>query len=219
MNLTGDAETRSVPLRVRHEGFVTCLWAVWLLATVSGMAILWNYSSAPGIGADPPRAWPSESSLQPPTQRPSLLMFAHSRCPCTRASIGELDRLMARCEGRVDARVLFFVPRGEADAWAQTDLWEMAQRIPGVLVSPDRGGREAVRFRVHTSGQVLLYQPVRGLVFCGGITDGRGHSGDNTGSSALTQLLRGGVEAVDHTPVYGCALDDGECSAPPERLR
>lgn len=181
--------------------------------------MLWNYSSAPGIGADPPATWPAGSSRAALTQRPALLMFAHPRCPCTRASIGELDRLMARCHGEVDARVWFFVPEGESDAWARTDLWDQARGIPDVSIAVDRGGKEAARFHVHTSGQVLLYDPVRGLVFAGGITNGRGHSGDNFGSSALIRLLHSDVDALAQTPVYGCPLDDGECTTPPGRLR
>ena len=48
-----------------------------------------------------------------------------------------------------------------------------------------------------TSGHVLLYDAGGVLRFAGGITDGRGHEGDNAGLDAALALLRGHVPEVD----------------------
>jgi hypothetical protein len=48
-------------------------------------------------------------------------------------------------------------------------------------------------------------------MFAGGITESRGHSGDNAGRSAITAMVLGETlpKAAGHTPVYGCPLFDG----------
>ena len=70
----------------------------------------------------------------------------------------------------------------------------------------DNDGIEARRFGSSASGQVLLYNPQGKLLFSGGITASRGHSGDNDGRTAIVALLTQGQAAKDETPVFGCQL-------------
>jgi hypothetical protein len=133
-------------------------------------------------------------------------MLAHPRCACTRASVEELSRLMARLRGRLEARVLFFQPASAPDGWSKTDLWRAAAAIPGVEIRRDAGGVEARRFGAETSGQVLLYDAVGRLLFSGGITALRGHAGDNAGSRAIAALLTRTEPGPAASPVLGCAL-------------
>jgi hypothetical protein len=133
-------------------------------------------------------------------------MLTHPHCPCTRASIEELDQLMAHCQGRVKAYVVLMKPSGVANDWVETDLRTHAMRIPGVSVLVDEDGAETRRFRAETSGQVLLYGPDGRLLFSGGITGSRGHVGDNYGEAAMESLINSGAAANDHSPVFGCPL-------------
>src|SRR5882724_1733252 len=116
-------------------------------------------------------------------------MFAHPRCPCTRATLGELELVMARCEGLLNAHVVFIRPDSTTEDWPRTGLWRRAAAIRGVTVHSDDAGLEARRFGVETSGHTLLYDRRGHLLFQGGITAARGHSGDNPGRSALVALL------------------------------
>jgi hypothetical protein len=60
---------------------------------------LWNYESTPGVAAATPGRWPADSRIKPDADRATLVMLAHPHCPCTRASIGELARLMTQAQG------------------------------------------------------------------------------------------------------------------------
>lgn len=120
--------------------------ALWLLLTGAGMAFLWNYESAPGVAAVAPERWPAASRIRRAPDSPTLIMLAHPHCPCTRASIGELARLMTQAQGRVTAYVLFIKPPGFSDEWERTDLWNSTAAIPGVQVIGDDEGVEANRF-------------------------------------------------------------------------
>jgi hypothetical protein len=135
-------------------------------------------------------------------------MFAHPKCPCTRASIEELSTLMARSQGLVDARVVFFKPEDADENWAITDSWKRASAIPGVIVQTDSEGLEASNFRATTSGQVVLYDAEGRLLFSGGITEARGHEGDNDGRSAVLDFLRHGKSVFTATPVFGCPIQE-----------
>jgi hypothetical protein len=143
-------------------------------------------------------------------------MLAHPHCPCTRASIGELASIMAHSQGRLTAYVLFLKPQVFSEDWEKTDLWQSAATIPGVTVIPDDDGREARLFRAVTSGQVVLYHSEGRLLFSGGITSSRGHSGDNAGQSSIVSLVNAGVPVRTETFVFGCPLFDpnSECWGP-----
>jgi hypothetical protein len=119
---------------------------------------------------------------------------------------------MAQAQGRVTAYALFVKPAGSSDDWEKTDLWESAARIPGVKVIAD-DGVEAQRFNAMTSGQTVLYDADGHLLFSGGITGSRGHSGDNAGRSAIVSLLFTGESDQAKTSVFGCPLFDthSEC--------
>lgn len=179
---------------------------LWLLAVGAGMAGLWIYSQSPGAAGSAPRAWPAGSSLRPASDRATLVMLVHPHCPCTRASIHELDRLMARSRGQFAAHLLFLQPDGVGDDWTQTDLWGTAAAIPGVEVAIDTGGRESTLFGALTSGLTLLYDASGRLLFEGGITPGCGHEGDNPGADAIASLLRGRSPGRSRVPVFGCSL-------------
>jgi len=187
--------------------FVGVVVAVWAAAILAGMIALTRYSLSPGTLAAAPASWPAASTVERTTPLPQLVMIAHPRCACTRASLGELAVLMAHCAGRVLATVIFVRPDGVPAGWENTDLLQSARAIPGVTVLTDAGGREAARFGAATSGQVLLYDAAGRLAFCGGITAGRGHAGDNAGREALEALLRG-APARASVPVFGCELFD-----------
>ena len=179
---------------------------LWLSATCLGLGLLWGYENAPGLVTAAPPVWPSSSRIQPAPDHPTLVMLAHPHCPCTRASVGELSVIMAHSQGRLTAYVLFLKPEGFADAWEQTELWQSASRIPGVKMMIDGDGREARLFHAATSGQTVLYDSQGRLLFSGGITASRGHSGDNAGRSAIVSLLNAEVPDRTETLVFGCPL-------------
>lgn len=195
----------------------------WSLVVGLGLGLLWKYENAAGPAATVPANWPSDSSIRPATDRATLIMLAHPHCPCTRATIGELSRLMTQAQGRVTAYVLFLKPEGSSTDWEKTDLWQSAASIPGVNVIVDNDGAEARRFHARTSGQTALYDVDGRLLFSGGITASRGHSGDNAGRSAIVSLLNTGNAERTETLVFGCSLERprSEClaEAPHERSK
>lgn len=180
----------------------------WLVLVLAGSAWLWRHSLTPGAEAGAaPEVWPA--GLERNTAKPTLVMFAHPKCPCTRASVGELAVLMARCQGKVDARVVFYQPKEMPADWVRSDTWQSAAAIPGVTVQADEDGRMAEKFHAGTSGQVVLYGTDGRLLFSGGITEARGHSGDNDGRSALVELIEDGkAKHAVRTPVFGCSLQE-----------
>jgi hypothetical protein len=134
-----------------------------------------------------------------------LVVLAHPQCPCTRATLGELEIIAARTQGLLDLHVVFL----KSPAFDhRSDLWRTASALPGANVAADPGGDEIRRFGALASGHVLLYDAEGRLAFSGGITSSRGHAGANTGRDAVIDLARRGSAEVFHTPVFGCALQD-----------
>jgi hypothetical protein len=179
-------------------------FGAWLALVGTGFLLLAHYSNQPGPRITAP---PEQSSLSSEANSKfRLLMFAHPHCPCTRASVSELARLMSRETSRIDATVYLYRPDGKPDDWALGSLWNSAAAIPGVHVQVDPNGTVAAQFGSATSGDVLLYDASGSLRFHGGITAARGHEGDNLGKSTVMAVIAGDRANVDQTPVFGCAI-------------
>jgi len=190
----------------RKNLWFVLLTLIWLGLIGIGMSSLWEYQTTPGKVTQSVEDWPADSLLDRDLNRPTLVMFAHPHCPCTRASIGELSLIMAHCPDRVKTRVLFYKPSNFSAGWEKTDLWASAAAIPGVTVACDEAGFEAKKFRATTSGYVVLYDANGSLLFRGGITGSRGHSGDNVGRSAIEAILENRTAERKRTSVFGCPL-------------
>jgi hypothetical protein len=197
-----------LPRLKKHLVIATAV-ALWVPAVAFGINVLWKYSTTPGRPGTPPLDWPANVPIKRGQGKPTLVMFAHPQCECSNASVGELAIVLAHAQGQVEADVFFYLPASETSAWARTGLWQSASAIPGVHVFEDREAAMAQSFGAFTSGQTLLYDARGHLLFKGGITGFRGHSGDNAGRSAVMALLER-PPAEDAlpvmTPVLGCSL-------------
>lgn len=195
---------------IRNQAVIVAAVALWLPAVGYGISVMWSYATTPGHPAEPPRFWPAGTSIPLREGRSTLLIFAHPQCECTRATLGELAIVMAQANNKLDADVFFYLPTAENNTWARTELWSAAEEIPNVHAFEDRDAEMARRFGVFTSGQALLYGADGLLLFKGGITAFRGHSGDNAGRSVITALVQGRVPSMNRLPivtrVFGCSL-------------
>jgi hypothetical protein len=183
---------------------VIVLWTVGVLA---GALEMTRYAGTPGQQtAGAPARWPDALALGRDPHRMTLVMVVHPHCACSRASLHELDEVMAHAQGRIAARVVFVQPAGASDDWVHGDLWQHAIDIANVTVSVDRDGAIARELNATTSGQVVLYNADGKLLFAGGLTPARGHEGGNAGVDAVLSVAKSDSTAGFATPVYGCSL-------------
>jgi hypothetical protein len=192
--------------RFRSRALWAAVGALWLTTVVAGLALLAQYERDPGVAAEARVEWPAGSKLTRDAEGPTLVMLAHPRCTCTRASLAELAELLARAERRPKTYVVFIKPETMPGDWEQSDLWQTAREIPGVSVVRDDGGIEADRFGAETSGQTFLYDTDGRLLFSGGTTGARGHQGDNVGRATLLALLNHERASRASSFVFGCSL-------------
>lgn len=196
------------------------IWAaaiVWLAGIAYGSAAMWQFQRKAGENAAAPISWPQQSRLSLAKSGPTVVMFAHPRCPCTRASVSQLRELLSgslKTAGSV--YVLVLRPHEFPAGWERTDVWRNAASIPGVTVLSDVDGVEATRLGALTSGQTLVYDTAGKLVFRGGITALRGEAGDSIGSRSLAAALVGNAPAQGVTPVFGCPIRTRETAPAPD---
>jgi hypothetical protein len=184
---------------------VTAIFVWGGVIAIGGLAF-YRYEGAPGALANAPTVWPSASRIPRQPGLPTVLVFAHPHCPCTRATIGELALLMTRLRDRAAATVVFARPEDASETWAESDLWRSAAAIPGVTVVSDPENREADLFGALASGQTLLYDEQGHLQFNGGITAARGHAGDNIGLDSIIAMVTKQGPTQARTSVFGCVL-------------
>lgn len=191
---------------------------LWVTGVAVGFTVLMGYQNAPGRPGEAPAHWPSVATLRPAEAQGTLVVFAHPRCACTRATLGELDRILRYVGDQVRTYVVFVQPDGYKAPWVEASvLWRQANKLPGVHVTRDAGGAIAQQFGARTSGQVLYYDARRRLRFAGGITGARGHEGDNRGRQALLAAVHASPHASTDTMrgsfVFGCGLQEGPVNA------
>lgn len=204
---------------LRHAA-ITCrlpnnkLWLVtwlWGLVAVIGLGMLWGYAARPGATTTPPQRWPTESGLSQTPGYWTLVMFVHPRCPCTRASLAELERLQTRLNGLMEVYLisLRFSRDGADEAAAR--LSRRAASWPDTRFFVDETGGLIQAFGAGTSGEVCLYDPTGRLAYHGGLTIARGHEGESPGGRALAALVRGNgppKSSVVTGPTFGCSLGE-----------
>lgn len=178
----------------------------WGVVVLVGFGFLLEYKTRPGTQAAPPSRWPQASAIERAANTATLILFAHPKCACTRASLSELARTMSRLAHKPPAIVAFVLPRGVGRDWQHTDLWTSASRIDGVRVFADVDGRESARFHVETSGTTLVYDAAGRLAFSGGLTSSRGHEGPSFGQERVLALLSGAAPDRRDSPVFGCPV-------------
>ena len=168
-----------------------------------------RHEQIPGVSAHPRSVrWPTGTVAALADADYTVVMFAHPRCPCTRASLSELQQLANAARGRAKFEVFFMLPGGADADWRRTANWQAAAAISGARLYNDYDARQATAFGAETSGQVLIYDRAGTLRYQGGITDGRGQEGDNAGITAATRLVQANITPPGAFPVYGCPLHD-----------
>ncbi len=169
----------------------------WLAVLVGGLYLLAAHQFTPGPSGTVSRQWPEPAH----STIPRAVMFVHPHCPCTPTSLRNFAALVARerCEA------VIYVVAGASDG---TPNGRAAANVPKAECRPDPDGSVAKRFGAMTSGHVFLYSPNGQLVFEGGITDGRGHEGENPGLWAASARLSGTEGTPVSFPVFGCTLQD-----------
>lgn len=185
---------------------------LWLLTTVWGIAIVIGYSCLLWYNMNPgqiriaPNRWPDSCSKRPDQELPTLLVFIHPKCPCTQATLIELEKLLAETNGKVRCNILLCCPSRLIPEWISSSLVERCCSIEGVIVDIDMNGALATTFNATSSGLCLLYSTAGELQFHGGLTSERGHIGESIGRDAIRKILRNDVSYVECSPVFGCEL-------------
>ncbi len=182
-----------------------CLLTVWGIAVAAGTLFLGAYAAAPGAAGQALPDWPRDSVIPLDGRRPTLVMFLHPLCPCSRASVDELTEILGRCRNHVRAHaVILRTPSLEGARGPRID--RQLQDVQGLRAWYDDGASLSRRFGVLTSGHVLIYDPSGRLLYSGGITPARGHRGENFGRSAVLAALRGERTERTGVPPFGCPL-------------
>ena len=111
-----------------------------------GFLVLQLHGAAPGQGGRAIERWPDQSIVPLNSRRPTLVVAAHPLCPCTRATVAELTRVLTSYAGKVDANILILLPESAGHGWGPTDGLRRLGTMAGVQLIDDPGGKEATRF-------------------------------------------------------------------------
>jgi len=187
----------------------------WIAVAVAG----WYGISAYGFAGDPQATtsivaqWPTDSAIGRMSGRPTLVLFLHPQCPCSRATVAELERLpvLVPSEALPDICVVASAPRAIGDLWWSSSLLNRSARLPNARLVRDSGGVETALFGARVSGTVLLFDADGKRLYAGGVTMARGHSGDNVGLQAITDLLVDHDANVSTVPPLGCDMVRESC--------
>lgn len=200
------------------------LWvlAAWLGLAGAGAWQLAEHATTAGTIGDVPQRLSAElaGALHWQGRRPLLVLAAHPQCPCLPSTLDGLARVLER-HPEVELRMLVYTPGTNPPSWDDSRWQTLRDGLPDGTVLRDPDGRLATALGATTSGHLSLYAPIGTLTFHGGITQGRGHTGENPAERALLQALelasprgagashpatRNAPQDAIATAVFGCPL-------------
>ena len=193
---------RSIGLR---NALLAAAAVLWLGAIGAGGFAMLNHAYSVGEAGAVDNQWPAGDTIPWTRSSPALVMMVHPNCPCSAASIEQLDRLLATAPGRIEAFAVFRSST-TSDPGA---VRRHAERIPGLRVIEDVAGNIAVRFDARTSGETFVFGIDGALLFHGGLTPSRGHAGAGVGYDALRALFNGRTPGATSAPTFGCSIVSG----------
>lgn len=207
----------SEALKYRRGGLAAWLVLPWMLCVVGGFVTLWVHAARQGSLGGPISQWPAESTLPLHADLPTLVVFIHPECPCSRATLDHLRPLAERGDTSIVLVTMTppvsesTLPRGVG---CHQQIASLAESLNVVRID-DVGGGEAKRFEVTTSGTCFLFTPDSRSVFQGGVTSGRGHRGANAGLRMMSDRIGGKSHSAAAHPVFGCSLENETPSESP----
>jgi hypothetical protein len=180
---------------------------LWLAGVAWGMKWMAHYSFTPGHAGRPLADWPAPDWPLAAAGFTAVISL-HPECPCSRATLEELDSILLRSGSAIEA-ILIFADDISGKPAKESDLYRRAAALPRTRLVSDASGVHLRRFAFQTSGETRLYRADGQLMFKGGITGSRGHVGDNPGRSAFLAAMRPSTAeyALSASPVFGCALN------------
>lgn len=182
---------------------------LWLLSCAALYSVLLKYESKGQDNASktPQKIQNSDLGLKESEQF-NLVMFVHPKCPCTMASLTELQKLKTRLP-KLKITIAFMTPDGmEKSDWLKTTNWQKAHEMTGIEFIEDYDGKLAKKFGAEVSGYTIVYNAKNELVYAGGITAGRGHEGDNEGEDKIIAVCNSKFVSSPKAPAFGCGLID-----------
>jgi hypothetical protein len=179
---------------------------LWLSVVSAGFASLAIYKGTPGALAESGVEWPRASAMERDRERMTLVLFGHPLCPCTRASLQEIEAALTDAPKSMRVILVACESSNPSEQTSQEDMRAAATRIHGAHLFVDVGAVEAERFGAATSGQTFVYGADGKLLFSGGVTGARGHVGFNPGRDAVARLAQGKSAIPWSTPVFGCPI-------------
>jgi hypothetical protein len=148
----------------------------WAMGVAAVVANVWRYEPTAVPAVASPSVWPTTDDIIRGSGKPVIVMFLHPHCPCSKSSIEELGKSLAK-RSSSDVHVAMIRPNSTSEKWERGELWDAAAMLPGVRLHVDFGGALARAFKATTSGHVVLYDEVGRLKFSGGLTPSRGATG------------------------------------------
>jgi hypothetical protein len=190
----------------------------WLLSavvmTVLGLVLIislyksFAFEFTPARRSGVSETWPQAADYQRGA-RGTLVVFLHPQCPCSRATLSQLDRLrLAASEHDVTFHAIF---SGDPEMEQEpSSLVKSARGLTGVATHLDSQSASARSFGALTSGEAYLYDAAGNLVYHGGLTPSRGHEGSCPSLDFLNGWLRDKPTSTAPAlsgPVFGCELE------------
>ncbi len=205
----GSPQSRCAP-----RAWLAVSLVLWAVAVAVAVGALMTYGNRPGELGEPAPTWSLEALGEPATDRPTLVMFVHPKCPCTRASLEQVAKVQAARPHAFDLQFVIFVPTDEVGDWRNSDLIAFALRLAPEGVQFDSGGVLTKDAGARVSGTVAFYSTDGRLQFWGGVTPARGHQGPAAGLEAIRDLIDGNDAASRRAAVFGCPFfEAGESCA------
>lgn len=200
--------TISLVSKKKHPKTVIILLScLWVGGIGIGSTAMLNHEFTAVPQANAPLTIPDTiSSLDLEDKALTIAIAVHPDCPCTEASLEQLDRLLLRNSENIQ---IIGLVRANAETIESNSYWQRLEALPNTHPISDPDGKIANQLGARVSGATIAYDANGILRFQGGITASRGHAGSSRGLDTLEAIARQLAPAeLCSAPAFGCSLEN-----------
>ncbi len=202
-------------MKEQKTTFSRSLIFVWLVFVIVGYGLMIGYGGTAAREVPVVSVMPGHVKT---LSENNLLVCLHPQCPCSQATVAELEKIIARtASSHYSCNIYLSIPDGKTSVFADgpllRSLENLKARYPARTFNIIFDGSDQLskQLLARTSGHVFLFDEKGKRLFDGGITSERGHAGDNLGADFIvTCLEKDNIKTPLRTPVFGCSLENND---------
>lgn len=193
----------------RKKIIISVIISIWVGSIIWSTKAMLIFQFTPGKMGKVFNDFPQKSKLVLDQTLPTLILFLHPKCTCSKASVEEIKIIKSSI--KKEFKLIAVVQTASLKLTDELEkLKEELSTLPHSTIVNDSYSFETNLFSVKTSGQIYIYSSFGELIYTGGSTSSRGTSSPSELRRTIASILETNKKPhqLITKSIYGCEMDN-----------